>query len=139
MRKWLSIMALVILIPPGTLALLHLAGTRSPRPWVRLAVVIGESMEPTFVQGDGIVFARLPWKTGDVVLANVGELLPVVKRVEAVEGDSVHIVGDNKPRSATYWLRRSKIMGRMAFRFGHFPALAGTAPKAKPVQQPPGP
>ena len=135
MRKWIGIIAAIILVPPGILAVLHMTGRESREPRVRFAVVVGQSMLPTFKQGDGLVFARLRWHEGDVVLADVGEPDPVVKRVDQVQLDYVHLLGDNRSRSAAYTVPREKVMGRLLFRFGHFKALAKTAPKVAPEVQ----
>ena len=135
MRKWIGIIAAIILVPPGILAVLHMTGRDSNEPKVRFAVVVGQSMLPTFKQGDGLVFARLRWHEGDVVLADVGERDPVVKRVDQVKLDYVHLMGDNRAKSAVYTVPRERIMGRLLFRFGHYPALAKAAPKVAPEVQ----
>jgi hypothetical protein len=135
MRKWVAIIAAIIHVPPGGLALLHMAGRSSREPRVRFVVLVGQSMLPTLKQGDGLVFARLRWREGDVVLADVGEADPVVKRVDQVKLDQVRLIGDNRAKSAAYIVPREKVMGRLLFRFGHYTGLAKAAPRMAPVVQ----
>ena len=134
-RKWIGIIAAIIVVPTGVVALMHMTGRESREPRVRFIVLVGQSMLPAFKQGDGLVFARLRWHEGDVVLADVGEADPVVKRVDQVKLDYVHLIGDNREKSAVYTVPREKVMGRLFFRFGHYKALAKTAPKMAPIVQ----
>jgi signal peptidase I len=59
-------------------------------------------MEPTFHDGDRLLFARLPWEQGDVVLAEVGEEDPVIKRVTEVSSEGIHLTGDNQEVTESY-------------------------------------
>lgn len=68
---------------------------------VRLAVVMGESMYPTFMDKDVLLINQLNHihSRGDVVLIDISEKpLPgryIVKRIIAVEGDVVNLDYDN--------------------------------------------
>lgn len=86
----------------GVLALVHLASLNSPNLLLCLAQIEGRSMEPTLLPGDQIVFARLPWHSGSIVLAEVGDSRPVIKRVIEVRPDRVTLCGDNRRHSEAY-------------------------------------
>lgn len=68
---------------------------------VRLAVVMGESMYPTFMDKDVLLINQLNHihSRGDVVLIDISEKPPpgryIVKRIIAVEGDVVNLDYDN--------------------------------------------
>jgi len=63
---------------------------------VGVSRVSGRSMEPTLHNGQVVFFLRLPGKLrqGDVVFARMPSGSNYVKRVVAVEGDVVELVGD---------------------------------------------
>ena len=108
--------AKILLIIAGILATVHLVYLHSERPLLRLARVSGNSMEPTLKQGDRVLFARRTWRVGSIVLANVGEDAPVIKRVQHTTDGSIFVNGDNKEVSQTYWLRSHQIVGVMVWR-----------------------
>ncbi len=90
-------------------AMLHLICWDSKRPVVRLVQVTGDSMEPTLRAGDRLLFIRWPWRVGSIVLADVDEDAPVVKRVGEFRQGWVYLCGDNKLASTTYWARPEQI------------------------------
>lgn len=112
----------VVLVSPlllvGAVALLHLLGLNSPHPLVRLAVVEGSSMEPTFHPGEQLLFLRRPWHKGSVVLADVKEPNPVVKRVMDVWSGKVLLTGDNQEVTATYLVDPDAIIATYCCRTG---------------------
>jgi signal peptidase I len=112
-KKIEAVLGVVILVPllgAGGIALLHLTGLTDPHPLVRLVIVDGDSMEPTFHPGEQLLFLRRPWGVGSIVLAEVGEANAVVKRVREWQGDRVVITGDNHAVTATYRLSPDKII-----------------------------
>lgn len=99
----------------------------SPAP-VRLVVVDGDSMRPTLEHGDRLLVVRLPLHVGDVVaLRHPRQDLVIVKRIEALDGDLVTVVGDNRDHSTDSRsfgpAPRASILGRAVYRY----APAGTA------------
>jgi signal peptidase I len=108
----------VPLLGLGTIAVLHLAGLNQPHPLARLVIVIGDSMEPTFHPGDQLLCLRRPWDVGSVVIADVGEKTPVVKRVVSRQGASVFITGDNAAVTASYTISPDKIIAVYCCRTG---------------------
>ena len=69
--------------------------------FVRMSRVEGDSMNPTLVNHDRMLLLSNVWYTspqrGDIVVARIPEFSkdPIVKRVIAVEGDTVYIDFDN--------------------------------------------
>ena len=104
------------IIAMGIVAGLNFAMLGSHRPLVRLARVDGYSMDPTLINGEDLLFARKSWHVGSIVLADVGEPDPVVKRVVAVYGDRVGLNGDNRLVSESYTVRPEDILGVMMIR-----------------------
>ena len=93
----------------GLLAGLHLASLNSQTPLFCLVQIDGQSMEPTFRHGEQAAFARLPWRLGSVVVADVGEPDLVVKRVLYSWKGTIFISGDNTEVSETYRVAESDI------------------------------
>jgi len=110
-RALRSLLALsqVPVILLGALAGLHFLSLRSAHPVFCLVQIDGQSMEPTFMPGEQAAFARLPWKRGSVVVADVGETDLVVKRVAVTTNDKVLITGDNRKVTETYRVDRDDI------------------------------
>ncbi|HEY3397027.1 MAG TPA: S24/S26 family peptidase [Armatimonadota bacterium] len=142
-RIMLRIFGVVVALPlltAGAIAVLHLAELDSPHPLVRLVVVEGRSMRPTFRAGEQLLFVRKPWKVGDVVIADVHDADSVVKRVVAERDGEVLITGDNTQGTASYMLPRDRIIATLLCRTGlRFPRAAAeetnrlnTPPSASP-------
>ena len=68
----------------------------------RVARVTGISMEPTYHDGDRLLYCRVikPY-AGAVVIATDPEdnSSVLIKRVEKIEGDEVYLLGDNRDHS----------------------------------------
>jgi hypothetical protein len=118
LKLTLSALVVIPLLGAGAIAALHLSGADDPHPLVRLIVVEGNSMLPTFHPGEQLLFVRGRWGPGSVVLADVGEDRAVVKRVWEVQGDRVIITGDNNKTTASYRLPRERIIARFCCRTG---------------------
>ncbi len=118
--------ATVLLV--GAVAVLHLVQMYGERPLVRITVAEGNSMEPVVHSGQLLVFARLPWDAQDIVLAEVGEELLVVKRVASCHGDRVLLTGDNGKTSKKYVVSRHEVIGRPICNTGLCPP-AGFMPR----------
>ena len=103
-RWWRGTVRMVeaVVMAVGLLAVAHLGSRYSDSPLVCVVQVIGSSMAPTLESGDQVVFARLPWHAGSIVLAEVGEDERVIKRVAATKSADVHLVGDNVGISEVY-------------------------------------
>lgn len=69
---------------------------------IRRVVVAGDSMLPTYREGEWLLVARLPVRVGDAVLARRPDRrnLWIVKRVASRSADEAFLVGDN-PASST--------------------------------------
>ena len=107
------VVSAIILIPllgVGAIAALHLIGLDEARPLVRIVIVEGKSMEPTFEPGEQLLFVRKEWGKGSIVIADIGEPTEVIKRVWDVRGDEVIITGDNTQVTASYRLPKDKII-----------------------------
>ena len=87
---------------------------------VRLVVVDGESMLPTLEPGDRLLVLRLAPRVGDVVAIDHAGLVKV-KRVTAIDGSLVTVLGDNPSASTdsrTFGpVHRSTIIGRAVYRY----------------------
>jgi len=120
-RLLISLLGLVLVSPlllVGAVAVLHLVGLSSPHPLVRLAIVEGDSMEPTFHPGEQLLFLRRPWQKGSVVLADIKEPNPVVKRVVGEYNGKVLLTGDNQEVTATYLIEADAIIATYCCRTG---------------------
>lgn len=87
--------------------------------------VEGDSMEPTLQDGQTILVNKTKdIKVNDIVVANSPEYGNIVKRVDNIEGNSIHLVSDNKKvdyniingmiyesRGITTWVDLSNIYG----------------------------
>jgi len=73
------------------------------RPWARRVQIEGLSMVPTYAPGEFVWAVRrfAPLRVGDVVVAlNIGDIQgEVVKRVGAVAGSQIVLIGDNEAAS----------------------------------------
>lgn len=104
--------AKLVIILAGVVATISLAMAGSPRPLVRVVRVDGDSMVPTLRSGEELLFARAPWRVGSIVLANVGDTEPVVKRVMAtLPGSTILLQGDNWEISEIYSVQPSDLLG----------------------------
>ena len=93
----------------------------SPAP-VRLVVVDGESMRPALAHGDRLLVLRLPVRVGHVVaLRHPRQDQVIVKRVAAIDGDAVTVLGDNADHSTDSRsfgpVPRTTIIGRAVYRY----------------------
>lgn len=116
MRKlWLLTQSVVVtsLITSGVLASLLLLSAHAARPVLFLVQVDGMSMYPTLQPGNELLFARVPFVTGDIVLADVGESYPVVKRVDYIDRRVIDLAGDNRACSQSYQVVGSSLLGVM--------------------------
>ena len=60
------------------------------RFWISVSIVLGNSMNPTLQEGDALITNRLAQaQRGDVVVVKVNENTDYIKRVIAVEGDTI--------------------------------------------------
>ena len=87
--------------------------------------VEGDSMEPTLQDGQTILVNKTKdIKVNDIVVANSPEYGNIVKRVDRIEGNNIHLVSDNKEvdyniingmiyesRGITTWVDLSNIYG----------------------------
>lgn len=88
-------------------------------------VVHGRSMTPTLVPGDRLLVRRRPTRLAVGVLVVVADPRAVgrlvVKRVAAVDGDEVTVLGDNPAAStdsrAYGTLPRAAVRGRVVYRY----------------------
>lgn len=92
----------LIVIGTGAFAAVLLVSGQSDYPLLCLVQVEGRSMEPTLHAGSEVLFGRLPWDTGDIILAEVGEGDLVIKRVAAKSDGQVLLKGDNRNVSVDY-------------------------------------
>ena len=90
-------------------ALLHFACWNSEHPAVRFVQLRGNSMRPTLLPGDTLLFVQQRWKRGSIVLADVGEAAPVVNRISDSADGLVSLCGDNKRTSQDYWVAPGQI------------------------------
>jgi len=97
------------IIGGGMFAAVLLISGQMSCPLLCLVQIEGHSMEPTLHSGCEALFARLPWTSGDIILADVGESSPVVKRVAGHQGDYVLLQGDNRVLSADYLVSRQSV------------------------------
>lgn len=106
-------MAHLVVISVGAVAVLTLVGGRTGRPPLCLVQVEGMSMYPTLPPGQELLFARLPFMPGDVVLADAGEDGLVIKRIEQIVAPRILLSGDNRGHTARYSVPSSRIRGVM--------------------------
>lgn len=106
-------LAKILVIVVGLLALLHVVCLLCRQPLVRLVQVTGHSMVPTSMPGDRVLFVRKPWRINSIVLADVGEDAPVIKRVAHVTDGDIFLAGDNREQSQTYVVSSDQILGVM--------------------------
>lgn len=93
----------------GVFAAVLLVSGQTDNPLLCLVQLEGRSMEPALQPGRELLFARLPWTTGDIILADVGESSPIVKRVAADKGENVLLQGDNRLLSIDYVVPRRSV------------------------------
>ncbi len=112
MGRFIRVLAIVLIIL-GLLIALHLVCLLCKHPLLRLVQVAGDSMEPTLSEGDRVLFVRRAWQLGDIVVADVQEDVPVVKRILDIANGELYLQGDNTEVSATYWITPDRIQGVM--------------------------
>ena len=112
MRRLVRVLAIVLIVL-GLLAAAHFVCLLCRHPLVRLAEIAGDSMAPTLVEGDRVLFIRRPWQLRDIVLADVHEDAPVVKRILDIADSKLFLQGDNTEVSETYWITPDQIQGIM--------------------------
>ena len=106
-----------MLVLGALVAILHLGGLTAQHPLIQFVQVTGNSMEPTLQAGDRTLFVRRGWKTDSIVLADVGEDEPVIKRIgEITSTGDIYLCGDNTKASQTYWIRPGQIQSVMLCR-----------------------
>jgi len=86
------------------------------RKWLpfRLAIVEGDSMLPTYRNGDWLLFVRKKVHVGDVVLADFAPDGYIVKRVVMIrhlKNPIVSLTGDNTEVTGTYLLFLKDVLG----------------------------
>jgi nickel-type superoxide dismutase maturation protease len=80
-------------------------------------------MEPTLAPGDRVLVLRLRVRPGDVVALRDprDEARTILKRVTAVDGDELTVLGDNAAASTdsrTFGpVPRSSVLGRVVYRY----------------------
>ncbi|MHB8996891.1 MAG: S24/S26 family peptidase [Armatimonadota bacterium] len=109
-------MAHLMVISTGAVAAMALVGGHTGKAPLCLVQVEGMSMYPTLPPGQELLFARMPFMPGDVVLADVGEDGLVIKRIEQMDAARVLLIGDNRNRTATYDVTPRCIRGVMVCR-----------------------
>ena len=92
----------VTMVCGGLVAAVMLVSGLTKHPVLCLVQVDGRSMTPTLQPGQELIFARLPWCVGDIILADVAEPELVVKRVTAASPRMVELQGDNRRVSQDY-------------------------------------
>jgi len=105
----------------------------APSP-VHLVVVDGDSMQPALSPGDRLLVIRLRPRVGDVVALRHRDRT-IVKRVAAIDGDAVTVLGDNvdgSTDSRTFGpVPRTSLLGRAVYRYapaarsGRVPSRSG--------------
>ncbi len=103
----------LVVIIVGVLACIVLASSNARRPIICIVQVEGESMCPALRSNDQVLFVRGRWRIGSVVLADVGEDRPVIKRVVARRGGTVSLTGDNACLSQDYEVRAGDVSAVM--------------------------
>ena len=80
-------------------------------------------MLPTFKSGDLVLVNRLAYffgspKVGDLVVLKRGK--HIIKRITAIEGEQVFVIGDNKKESTDSrnfgWINKKEIVGKVIFK-----------------------
>lgn len=120
-RVVMSVLGAAVVLPllaAGAVAVAHLTELDSPHPLLRLVIVEGDSMLPTFQPGEQLLFVRKPWQEGSIVIADIGEPSAVVKRVVGRRGDRVIITGDNQQVTASYAVPPDRIIATFCCRTG---------------------
>lgn len=80
-------------------------------------------MEPTLTPGDRVLVLRLRPRPGDVIalLDPRGATRTILKRVAAIDGDELTVLGDNAAASTdsrTFGpVPRSSVLGRVVYRY----------------------
>lgn len=90
------------------------------------AKVGDESMKPSINQGDRVVYLRLgsDYKANDIIVYKTKENQRLIKRVVAVEGDQIDVLGDNSsnPKGSVAesisQVTKAQIKGKVFFSFG---------------------
>jgi hypothetical protein len=68
-----------------------------------MAYVDGTSMLPTLYDGQTVIFNKThDVHVGDIVVANSSEYGGIVKRIDQIDGNKIHLVSDNKGTSYEY-------------------------------------
>jgi len=112
----LRVMVQAVILAGGVLAMVMLGSASSPRPWVCLVQVEGNSMRPALPPGSEVLVSRVPFRLHSIVLADVGENEVIVKRVVGFCGKQVLLQGDNRQCSSDYCVSAQAILGRMICR-----------------------
>lgn len=116
MRRKLWFVVRTVVLAAGALAVLLLMSAQTSKPAACLVQVEGMSMYPTLQPGNELLFARLPFEPGDIVLADVGESFPVIKRVDDADRRIITLVGDNRGHSENYRVLNGSILAVMVCR-----------------------
>ncbi len=104
------------------MALLHLVGRKMCRPLVCLVRIDGNSMVPTFNDGDYVLALRLPWRKGSIVIIEPQGMdeFRDVKRVVEVHhtniGKIATLIGDNTAHSAQWTVQAKEVLGLVVCR-----------------------
>lgn len=85
-------------------------------PWFRVAVS-GLSMVPALAPGEWLLVRRgTPPREGAVVVVRLHGRL-AVKRVARIEGNAVHVAGDNTEASTDGTVAREDVLGEVRWRY----------------------
>ena len=85
-----------------------------------LAKVHGNSMSPTLEHGDIVLCCNLGGlRENDVVIADIGKVGMVIKRIESIIGENIVLKGDNQSLGSSICgvnIPKSSILGRVHVR-----------------------
>ena len=85
-----------------------------------LAKVHGNSMSPTLEHGDIVLCCNLGGlRENDVVIADIGKVGMVIKRIESIIGENIVLKGDNQSLGSSICgvnIPKSSILGRVVVR-----------------------
>ncbi len=89
--------------------------------------VVGESMEPTFREGDTVIVFRhayliiKPKKGHIVLLFHPKKHIPLIKRITNVTKEKIFVRGDNAKKSSDSrhfgWAEKKDILGKVLYAF----------------------
>ena len=75
---------------------------KNKKIYIKIVNIVGDSMSPTFVNGDKILISYIPYlvkviKEGDIVVAkSPKDNINIIKRITKIKNNLYYIEGDNK-------------------------------------------